>query len=192
MILCALPPLDMRYSRVVAQNAHGIDLMAFGADRRPAGATVVAPVAGVVRLRTGYVRYGYRNAVVIEAAGADRPTFVCLSGLAFAGRAEDGSYVRSGMPVGQIEVPSRIDFLRSRDRTAGADADLPYLHVESWTQDPPRFESHRTLRGEEWRLEGGVISPAEFWSSVGIDFSGRYGSQTMLIRQGGPAASGCT
>lgn len=181
---CALPPLDMRYSRVVARNAQGMDLMAFGADRRPAGAEVVAPFAGRVHRPGELARFEYRNAVVIEMQ-PDR--FVCLSGLAFSGRAAAGSTVSPGSPVGTIEVPSRLDFLRIRDRTAGADPQQPYLHVEVWTRLPPVFASQMSVSGTRYVLESGALQPGSFWPSVGLDFSGRSGSETLLVRAGSPA-----
>lgn len=181
---CAIPPLDMRYSRVVARNAQGMDLMAFGADRRPAGAQVVAPLGGTVHRLGELTRYEYRNAVVIEVA-AQR--YVCLSGLAFSGRAEAGAVVGPGTVIGSLEVPGRMDFLRSRDRTSGASPNHPYLHVEVWSRLPPVFDSHLGASGIRYSLVSGSIAPGEFWPSVGLDFSGTRGSEMLLVRAGSNA-----
>lgn len=186
---CGLPPVDMRFARVVAINGQGLDIVAFSGGH-PSGAPVVSPIAGIAHPSAGLLRYGYRNAVVIEAQGA-RPDghslYVCLSGLAFEGRPDDGMIVQAGTPVGAIEVPGRIDFLRSRDRTAGVDSANPYLHVEAWTLSPPRFTSRVGVMGPVYSIETGVVSPSEFWGGLGIDFVGPARSQTMAIRRGGPS-----
>lgn len=179
----------MRYARVVSTNGQGIDIVAFSAGR-PAGAPVVSPIAGIAHPAAHLLRYGYRNAVVIEVPGAradGRPLFVCLSGLAFVGRPEEGAEVLAGTPIGAIEVPGRIDFLRVRDRTAGVDPTHPYLHVEAWTSSPPRFASRIGVTGTVYSIESGAMGPSAFWGALGIDFIGPARSQTMAVRRGGPS-----
>lgn len=184
---CALPPLDQQHARVVATNAQGIDLVSFGARNEPTGAPVVSPLDGTIYRSGDLTRYGYRNAVVLQAPDG---IFICLSGLAFGGRAESGQAVRAGTVIGQVEVPSSIDFLRVRDRTAGVNPRNPYLHMEVWNRLPPRFAEHLSTQGLTWTLESGVINPREFWPSIGIDFVGPVGSQTMAIRMGSIADCG--
>lgn len=184
-LACALPPLDQRYARVVAVNAQGIDLVAFSRGR-PSGGAVLSALPGTVHRLGTFLAYGYRNAVAVESEG----TFVCYSGLRFEGRPEDGASVASGQRIGEIEVPGRIDFLRSRDRTAGADPTYAYLHVEVWDRLPPLFVSAATVRGTTFRLERGAIAPQAFWPSLGIDFVGAPRSQVMAVRLGGPSDCG--
>lgn len=181
-ITCALPPLDQRYARVAARNTQGFDLVAFSRGR-PAGGIVIAPVAGTAVRRADLFTYGYRNPVVIETA--EPRLFFVFSGLAFTGRAEGA--VTPGTPIGEIEVPGRIDFLRARDRTAGVNPSYAYLHVEVWTRMPAMFELFRSSRGEAYRLTQGVRDPGEVWPSIGIDFVGVPGSEVMAVLTGGPA-----
>ncbi len=185
-VVCALPPVDQRYARVVSVDGQGFDIVAFQGTR-PGGAPVVAPVAGTVHLVTGMVREGYRNAVVIEARDSTRPLFVVLSGLAFLGRPADGASVESGSPVGEIEVPGRIDFLRARDRTAGVDPMNPYLHIETWSRLPPEFTSGMSTHGTVYSLASGFYAPSEAFAAIGIDLVGAPGNQVMGVRRGGPA-----
>jgi hypothetical protein len=191
---CALPPLDQRYSRVVAVDAQGIDLVAFGADRRPTAAAVVAALPGRVIRDGGYTRYGYRNSVIVESAFVGmRSIWICYSGLAFGGRAPAGEMIRAGGAIGTIELPSVMPIMRTTDRTAGVSPREPYLHVEAWDRFPPVYSDSRSLTGTDWRLEQGAISPRAFWPSIGIDFVGPAGSQVLAIRAGGPAdPSVCT
>lgn len=192
---CGLPPVDMRYSRVVAVNGQGLDIVAFGADRRPASAPVVAPFSGTVRRDSPASRYGYLNLLVIEVAdpSRSRPLFVALSGLAFSGRAPGGSIVRAGEQVGTIEPPNAFSFARANFRTAGADPRNPYLNVEVWTSLAPRFETGRSITGTTYTYVSGAIEPGLFWAEAGIDLVGRRGSQQMLVRAGGPSdPANCT
>lgn len=41
---CALPPLDMRFARVVAKTSRGMDFMYFEPDGRPRSEPVVSPI----------------------------------------------------------------------------------------------------------------------------------------------------
>lgn len=182
---CAIPPLDMRYARVVDQNAQGIDLMAFSAGRGAISAPAVACLPGRIH-RYSMARYEYRNNVILETDVG----FICYSGLAFGGRAADGTTVARGAVIGQIETPGRISMLRIRDRTAGASPTYPYLHIEAWNRMPPLFVSRLTHNGTTWSLSDGAISPASFWGMLGIDFVGPEHSQIMAIRRGGPSDCG--
>lgn len=182
---CAIPPLDMRYSRVVARNGIGIDLVAFGADRRPATAPAVACLPGRVR-RFSLVNYHYRNNLVLEIEGG---LFVCYSGLAFSGRASDGATVQRGAVLGTLEEASRVAFLRNQDRTVAVDAyTTPYLYVEVYRRLPPRFERGAGMTGTTYTISSfDVVPPTEFWGSLGIDFVGNARSEIMAIRRGGPS-----
>lgn len=190
-VACAIPPLDQRYARVVAVNGQGLDMVAFGADRRPTGGRVVSPFAGTVRL-SGALRFGYLNPVVIEVTdpSRSRPVYVCISGLAFGGRASSGTSVQPGTPIGTIAIPERTDYLRSRAITAGTDPMHPYINVQVWTTLTPMYDLVHTIRGNEYRYQSGALEPVAFWRSVGLDLVGRPGSQQMLVRAGSPADCG--
>ena len=181
---CAIPPLDQRYSRVAGRSAVGLDLVAFGADRRPTVAPVVAALPGRVR-RFTMATFDYINAVVLELGDG---RYLCYSGLAFGGRAADGRVVERGAVIGQIEPASRTAILRARAHTASVNAySTPYVNVEAWSQLPPTFSSSRSVTGTQWRPLAGFINPEAFWSSLGIDIVGEPGSQIMAVRAGGPS-----
>jgi hypothetical protein len=192
---CALPPVDQRYARVVAANAQGLDVVAFGRSSsgvpQPIGAPVVSVTPGTVRafeLRAADL--GFRNPVLVEAMdvlpGA-RPLFFVYSGLAFAGRPAPGTVVRAGTPIGSIAEPERIDFLRARDRTAGTDPRNAYLHIETWTTATPTFTERRAITGSVWSLESGYYDPRQVFRALGIDLVGAPGTQVLAVRTGGPA-----
>jgi hypothetical protein len=184
---CAIPPLDMRYARVVGADSYGLDLVAFGADRQPAVAPVVASLQGRVR-RWPMTAQGYLNNVILELEDG---RFLCYSGLAFNGRASEGAVVPRGAVIGQIEPAARTSFLRSRLRTASVDPyTTPFCYVEAWSRLPPVFVTGRSTSGTIYRPEAGFISPSEFWGSLGIDIVGPRGSQLMAIRRGGPSDCG--
>jgi hypothetical protein len=168
----------MRYTRVVAKNAQGLDLVAFNG---PVSTTApaVAILSGRVR-RYSMAAYDYLNAVVLELGDG---RYLCYSGLAFSGRAADGIVVERGAVLGQIEPATRTSILRARAHTAGVNAyQTPYLNVEAWSQLPPTFTASRGVGGTNWRPDRGFINPADFWSSLGIELVGAPGSQILAVR----------
>lgn len=184
---CAIPPLDMRYSRVVGRNAFGIDLVAFGANRRPASAPVVAALPGRIR-RWQMIAEGYLNNTVIEIEGGG---FLSYSGMAFTGRVAEGAIVQRGTVIGQIEPAALSSFSRRSLRTARVDPyTTPFLYLEAWSILPPQFDRGRSTAGTSYRPAMGFINPDAFWGGLGIDFVGPAGSQVMAIRRGGPSDCG--
>jgi hypothetical protein len=190
VISCALPPVDMRYARVVAVDNQGLDIVSFDG-RHPVASAVIAAVPGVVTRHTWPQTADYRHAVQIDVSeAAGRPLWVVYSGLEFGSRVPAGSRVRPGDVIGRTEMPTRTSFLRVRDRTAGCNPTVPYLHVEVWTRMPPPFVQRLGTSGPYHVPEGNVLDPRTFWPSVGLTFVGQRGSERLVVRRGSPADCG--
>ncbi|NJN63441.1 MAG: hypothetical protein HC882_00255 [Acidobacteria bacterium] len=179
----------MRFARVVAKTARGMDFMYFEPDGRPRSGPVVAPVACAVDYADDLARMRYRGAVALRMTDG---AHVVLSGLSAAGRVRFGTTLRPGDPVGVIEQPSdfspeTLRAFRGRDVTAGADPIYPYLHMEIWAEMPTVIHVV-TVRGPQYVFRGGRrINPVTWWRAQGYELVGPSRSETLEAVVGGPS-----
>lgn len=191
---CAIPPVDMRFARVVAKTSRGMDFMYFEPDGTPRAGPVVAPLAGWISGGETFARMHLRHALLYRF---DDGTYAVLSGMSPIGRPEYGAHTSRGTVLGQTDQPSdfterTLRAFRGSDVTAGADPIYPYLHMELWSE-LPTIREWLTTRGREWIADGGRrINPVTWWRAQGFELIGPSRSETLQAVVGGPSdPSGC-
>lgn len=191
---CAIPPVDMRFARVVAKTARGMDFMYFDPDGTPRSGPVVAPLAGWMLDGMSFAQMHLRRALLYRFEDG---TYAVFSGMTTTGRPPFGAHLERGAVLGQLDQPGSftertLRAFRGLDVTAGADPIYPYLHMEFWAE-LPTIREWLTTRGRQWIADGGRrINPVEWWRAQGFELVGPSRSETLQAVVGGPSdPSGC-